>query len=96
MDIHGFFYNIMTYIYFIKSANKVKIGYTKNVRKRKKYIQSHCSEKCELLVLIPGDRKLEKEIHQHFKKYKSHGEWFLLGEDLKNYIKRLQQYYWLD
>ena len=90
-------------IYFISDGGKnIKIGYTKNdPYKRLKQLSTGSSSPLYLLGFIrDGDKRLEKELHNRFKRVNL--EWFD-GNDtnLLDYINKyndMQQVYvdWLD
>jgi len=65
-------------VYFINSeSNHVKIGWTEDcIYKRLQVLQSSNPEHLEILYLIEGSQKQEKELHIHFKDKKIRGEWF--------------------
>lgn len=54
----------------------VKIGTTANLRTRVAAIQRMSPVPLEALWVCPGGRELEMRLHQHFKEFRSHGEWF--------------------
>ena len=87
----------MTYVYFIatKRKNAVKIGVAKNPDKRLKTFQTaNYQELIILRVIKVANRdlafKLEKALHQKFKKYHIRGEWFKLTPTVIKFIKNYQ------
>lgn len=77
-------------IYFIRSRNLVKIGFTAGdptVRLNKLQIGSPV--KLELLGYVEGDDVIERQLHWRFKSHHSHGEWFFIEGSLCTYIKKL-------
>ena len=76
-----------SYVYFAKIGDKVKIGTTGNVKARVQCISTNTPEKVEILLVIDGDRKLEKILHSGFCKSKHKGEWFNYTDEIKDYIK---------
>jgi DNA-binding XRE family transcriptional regulator len=75
-------------IYLISHSNQfLKIGYTKDIKKRLSQLQVSSPIKLELLHIIEGDLSLEKELHILFKDYATNGEWFIFSEDIVNYFK---------
>lgn len=86
---------VSDYIYIMKAADKIKIGITKDVEKRRKSL--YYSSPCEVEILystrVPNTRKVEKELHSKYDVERSHGEWFNLTEDQVqdtiNYLKGL-------
>ncbi|KRN31137.1 GIY-YIG nuclease family protein [Liquorilactobacillus mali] len=84
------------YVYFLKSKNGlVKIGCTSNLGRRIKAIQAMNPEKLVLIGKIKTSKwyQLENEIHNFFKKYLIHGEWYDIKE---NNLMALQDKYGLN
>ncbi len=82
-----------SYVYFfINSKNKYcKIGYSKNPVLRLKEVQVGCPVELMIAGIIEGDKHSEKDIHDVFGRYRTHGEWFQLRGDLKKFI--VDQFY---
>ncbi|MGW7726253.1 GIY-YIG nuclease family protein [Streptomyces canus] len=59
----------------------VKIGVALNVKHRLAGIQRMSPVLLTTLWTHPGERRLEKRLHNHFREYRSHGEWFTFPED---------------
>ena len=76
-------------IYFIQGERTrlIKIGYTTNVKKRIKGLITQNSEKLIFLKAVSGDLKTEQLIHQKFKSFNCHNEWFYPMFTLVNFIK---------
>jgi hypothetical protein len=70
------------YVYFLRMGRAVKIGFTRDVRKRMSAIQSSCPAPTEVLKVIPGVVNTERYFHEHFAEYRLSGEWFSLEGDL--------------
>ena len=67
-------------IYFIRAGNGlIKIGITNNIKYRLDALRTMSPVELTLLGTWSGNQKLETKIHQYLKKYRQHGEWFLLG-----------------
>jgi hypothetical protein len=78
------------FIYFLKAENGfIKIGISGNVEERMNELISNSPVKVELLKTVEGNQKMEKELHEKFKKYRNHGEWFKSSETLMKYIDSL-------
>ena len=75
-------------IYFIADTNKdvVKIGVSKSPKKRLKQLQTSNSNKLVLLGYIDGEKEQEKYLHNLFSKHKLSGEWFILNDEIIDYI----------
>lgn len=83
-------YRVTARIYFIKSRNMVKIGYTAgDPQNRLRKMQIGSGEKLTLLGTIEGDQVAERQLHWRFKKQHSHGEWFFLQGAVKTYVNKL-------
>lgn len=78
-----------TCIYFIQAENRgIKIGITNNIQNRLKDLKASSPLELNLLGTIKGTLKKESKIHQKFKKYKIHTEWFHVDKEILAYIKR--------
>jgi len=71
------------WVYYIRQANLIKIGYAKDVTKR---IKSY-GPTAVLLAVHPGTVELEHEMHAKFRALLDSGrEWFRRGDDLLTHI----------
>lgn len=75
-------------IYFLSCGDKVKIGLTTDLPRRLRNIRNMSPVSLELLGVIPGDAKLERELHRRFGQYRQHGEWFSSNPELVDFISR--------
>lgn len=70
-----------TYVYFAHArwdeGVLVKIGYSKHPWWRKKELTSINGRDVELLAYVSGDKVTEATLHEMFKQYHAHGEWFI-------------------
>ena len=75
-------------IYFIRHGKNgaIKIGYSLNVSKRLKQLQTSHFETLELIGCVFGDVVLEKKLHSKFDHLHLRGEWFRAGKDLLDFI----------
>jgi len=82
-------------IYFIQSPHdkRIKIGMSENPNLRIRDLQTGSSSKESHvpLLVLPGGRKRESELHSVFKKFRSHGEWFNPVPEILDYIKQETQ-----
>src|SRR6056297_3808889 len=80
-------------IYFIKSeSGHVKIGYTKNgVTIRLKNLQCGNPYPLSVMRVIKGHTGLESALHTRFGDLRCVGEWFVLTDELKNFIETFQE-----
>jgi hypothetical protein len=79
-------------IYFIRNQvnGSIKIGYSDDVDQRLLALQASNSDllKIEKLLEVPKGRKKfwESMIHEAFKEYKIHGEWFQIPDQAFNQV----------
>ena len=66
-------------IYFIKQGQYVKIGYTENLSRRVKELQTASPQPLKVLLTIPGSRETEKALHSFFSSKRVNGEWLHYG-----------------
>lgn len=76
----------MTYVYLIGDSQKTKIGVSKMPQTRRDTLQRHEPNRLVIYALWEcPDRnsafRLERKLHQHFRRYRIHGEWFKLTPD---------------
>lgn len=74
-------------IYFVKSDDKVKIGYTDNPQQRIQSIQTSSPHELSVLLLVEGDYEKERELHKKFKIHACKGEWFFMCDDIVSFIE---------
>ena len=75
-----------TCVYFIKSGDLIKIGYTGDLEERKRNIQVNNPTVVEVLKTIPGGYPEEQQLHQKFAHLNKLGEWFYSTQELLNFI----------
>lgn len=78
------------FLYFIECVEEksVKIGFTANLTKRFQSIRNNkLPNNVKLLGYVKGTRKSESILHDMFSRYRSHGEWFHLEEEIIQWIK---------
>lgn len=73
-------------IYILGFDHYVKIGFTRNLKKRIFDIQSGVPRKLHVYTSFEGTFKDEKDLHKRFNTYRQSGEWFILGPKLCNFI----------
>lgn len=82
-----------TYVYFIKPVGMpgpIKIGCSFMPEKRLADIAAWSPWPLEIVVTIPGDADLEKNIHECFALHHSHKEWFHAHPDILLLTERLK------
>jgi len=84
----------MGFVYFIQSGNNgaIKIGYTKDVDRRIKELQTSNPEKLNLLLKVGAEPNDEKVMHDKFKKYCINLEWYSPSDELIKFIRKFQSY----
>ncbi|MHC4617976.1 MAG: GIY-YIG nuclease family protein [Planctomycetota bacterium] len=77
-------------IYFIQETglfrNRVKIGFTDNIKDRLASLRSSSPSALKLTLVLPGDIKTELVYHERFSKYRLHREWFRYGLQLRLFV----------
>ena len=77
-------------VYIARAGRNVKIGYSKNVNQRLQQLSTASPSPIQLIAVVPGDRQLEQELHQEFRKQRKIGEWFRgKGRDIVPRISEL-------
>lgn len=71
-------------IYVLRSDNLVKIGFSDNLRKRVRQIISTVPIPVEFVGHMPGDRDVEKHLHDIFAQSSFSGEWFVETEQMRS------------
>ena len=75
-------------VYFIRNGNRVKIGWTTNLRKR---LESLSLPVSTVALLQPGGPDVEDMLHRRFGRTRIDGsEWFESSEAIESYIERNQ------
>ena len=77
------------YVYFIQCEDLIKIGYSKNINKRLKQLQTGCPYALQLLYVIDNaDYETEQYYHRYFSSiYNIRGEYYDYNFVMK-WIKR--------
>lgn len=80
---------VTDYIYFVYAAevNRVKIGRAIKPFERMWGIKTNSPCEVTLLGVIVGDREKEKQLHRRFKYLWSHNEWFVYGDEIREYVR---------
>lgn len=80
------------FVYFIQNpkSKEIKIGLTKDIKRRLNDIKTYFPYGIELLHIIEGNKLFEMELHEKFKNYNISGEWFEPAEEILNYISSLK------
>jgi len=69
-------------VYVVRAGGAIKIGVTCDVERRLRALATGSAVPLELLGTLPGGRRLEKKLHERFKRFHVRGEWFRGDETL--------------
>lgn len=72
-------------VYYLKFADRVKIGFSRNLGSRLLAIPHD-----ELLAVEPGAREVERRRHEQFAPHRIKGEWFTLNDKIRAHIDVLK------
>ena len=80
-DIGGF-------VYFVRvpGGDRVKIGFSANVKKRLGALSTHMGQPLDVLLVIPGTRNTEQNQHALWSYARKRGEWFEIDDELEMWI----------
>lgn len=78
-------------VYFVASLGTglVKIGHSRDVRRRLGELQTASSAPLLLSAAVPGSRAQERELHHLFADDRARGEWFRPSARLTHFISML-------
>lgn len=79
----------ITCVYFIKSGDLIKIGYTGDIEERKRNLQVNNPTIVEVLKTISGGYAEEQELHKKFSHLNKTGEWFYAAQELLDFIQNI-------
>lgn len=76
-------------VYFVKSleTDRIKIGYTKNLKQRLSKMQTDSAERLKVLFAFESLPVDEKTLHAALADDRHHGEWFEVTPELLEYIE---------
>jgi hypothetical protein len=80
--------NAPSHVYFIYSAGLIKIGFSTNWFQRFEDISQGCAYPAELVLVMPGDRKMEAGYHALFGDYRMNREWFRCEGKVREFLVR--------
>jgi hypothetical protein len=76
------------YIYFLRSGNRVKIGYSRRPFARVSEIRTGMHSAVDSYVFVRGTPADEKKLHRRLAAYRTSGEWFALSGNVKRVMIR--------
>jgi hypothetical protein len=75
-------------IYFISADDDlIKIGYTTNISARLRSLRTAHPKELRILLVIPGSRDDEQELHRRFAAFRVGREWFNRCKPISDYIE---------
>lgn len=72
-------------VYYMRVGDRIKIGFTTNLRNRIAVIGPE-----EVMAVELGGREVEQERHRQFRHLHSHLEWFRYEHDLVDHVEKLR------
>lgn len=76
-----------SFVYFLLSGDRVKIGTTTDVPSRLSYYKTGLPDETEVLGVLDGGREKEMEIHAQFAAWRVRGEWFEATPDILSWAR---------
>lgn len=85
--------HISGHVYFIQgeSGGPVKIGYTTDIKRRLKELQSGSIDILQILLVVPGNKVYEQYLHSKFENYRLKGEWYKPDPKIFEYMDKLRE-----
>lgn len=74
--------NTQPFVYLVGVGRNVKIGFSTNVNKRIRQLETASSSPVQLIAVAPGSRQLEQELHDMFVGLRIRLEWFRNNNNL--------------
>lgn len=80
-------------VYFIQlgEGGPIKIGFTTNLDKRIKALQTASPDNLILLAAVEGSERTERGLHARFGEHRQRGEWFAPAPEILEYIEECSQ-----
>lgn len=82
--------HVPQHVYAIRGAGLVKIGRAVAPELRLDALQSGSPVMLELVGYVAGGHKHERELHDRFREYRSHGEWFREEGEVSEWVERVR------
>ena len=74
------------FVYLITDGPLVKIGYSKDVDRRLRDLQTSTGHNLSVTAYMKGTRQDEKALHRRFKAHRAKGEWFRIEGRLADFM----------
>lgn len=78
-------------VYILSAGGRYKVGYSDNLGKRIKTLQTGCPWPIEVLNDIPSDQDTERMLHMWLKNFRVCGEWFEFPPNIVKWLKELTE-----
>lgn len=75
-------------IYFVRAAESVKIGFTRNIERRFSQLRSALPVEPQLLFTMPGTPVGERALHRRFRASRFNGEWFRYEAAIAAFVEK--------
>lgn len=79
---------VVSWVYFVRSGDRVKIGVSRNPRSRLGELRIGSSRLLRLSYVTPGDISLERQLHREFGADRVTGEWFIYSRQIRDWIAK--------
>jgi T5orf172 domain len=76
------------YVYFLRRADSIKIGWSANPFARGAQLQTGSSERPESIVALRATQHQENLLHRRFGKHRHNGEWFKAAPEIIEFVAR--------
>lgn len=76
------------FIYFIRAAENVKIGFSRDTKRRMAELQTFFPFPLEMLGSIPGSTLTERQMHHRFRSLRVNGEWFRHSSEIDGFLEK--------
>jgi hypothetical protein len=85
---------VSRYVYFIQAGSQgpIKIGVADDVEYRLSELQTGNAETLHIVGCVPGDGRLEKELHRRLASVRIRGEWFRSGSEIEALLAEVGGY----
>ncbi|MGJ7042107.1 mRNA-degrading endonuclease YafQ of YafQ-DinJ toxin-antitoxin module [Shinella sp. BE166] len=75
-----------SFVYFISDGEHVKIGLSRQPRKRLSSLQTGHPKRLNIVGLMPGGAEDEFQLHGRFRDHRVKGEWFRDCSEIRDFI----------
>jgi len=64
------------FVYFLRSRDRIKIGFSSNPLKRLTVLKTGMSHGIDSVAVVPGTEREERRAHKYLARFRQNGEWF--------------------